>query len=78
MHVSLFGVIKILRRSKLSLHLLQEGNLQQMVVCGTTLWHVGSFSGRVRHKAVSCKEPSTLQVFDLFISKSSIGAFCSE
>jgi hypothetical protein len=44
------------------------------------LWHHTLACGlffRAREKAVSCKEPSTLQVFDLFISKSSIGAFAA-
>ena len=63
MYVSLFGAIKILEEMKALSSSFEEGNLQQMVVCGTTLWHVGPaillFSGRVRK--VSYKELSTLK-----------------
>jgi hypothetical protein len=48
MHVSLFGAIKIPEEMKALSSSFEEGNLQQMVVCGTTLWHVGpaiSFPG---------------------------------
>jgi hypothetical protein len=40
MHVSLFGIIKILEEMK-ALSSSFAKKQQQMVACGTTLWHVG-------------------------------------
>jgi hypothetical protein len=59
MHVSLFGAIKILEEMKALSSSFEEGNLQQMVVCGTTLWHVGASYGVALFRAREAKQSPT-------------------
>lgn len=59
MHVSLFGAIKILEEMKALSSSFEEGNLQQMVVCGTTLWHVGPAMRVALFRAREAKQSPT-------------------